>query len=734
MGEKMIYRDLNNKQSEALLKTEGPVLILAGAGSGKTKVVTNKIAYLIDEKRVYPSSILAITFTNKAANEMKERVAKLIDVNVDAMWIGTFHSICLRILRRNIERIDYSSNFSIYDRDDQNTVIRDCIKELNLNKEMYKNKSIIAKISELKNQDIKPDEFINANYMDFFNRNVGEIYNLYEKKLKDNNALDFDDILIKTVELFENNEDIKNYYQDKFKYIFVDEYQDTNMIQYRLIKLLCNASPNLTVVGDNDQSIYKWRGADISNILNFEKDFKDAKVILLEQNYRSTSKILNVANSVIKNNGNRKDKNLWTDNGVGEDVVYRVFRHSQEEEQAVTTKMLQLNYKGHAFSDMAILYRTNAQSRGFEEALIREKIPYKIVGGLRFYDRKEVKDIIAYLKVIQNTADDVAINRIINVPKRGIGAQSIEDMSKYADENFISLFSVIDGIEENEQLNLRSKKNVKEFANLINLLRLNAQELSVSKLIEKVIYESGYISDLEAENTVEARSRIDNIKELISTAVDFERNNPLGNLEEFLSGISLLSDVDKTSPDASAVKLMTIHSAKGLEFKIVFLVGMEEGLFPTSRALDDEEDIEEERRLCYVGVTRAEKYLYISSSQTRTLYGKTSPCLESRFIKEMEDTITKIIPEKETYESKKNLVEVSDFISYNANRVKSVPKKEKKTDVDVKVGDKIVHKKWGEGMIVSKTSKNDDFEIVISFEGKGLKKLMLSLAPISLVK
>ncbi|RVU54798.1 ATP-dependent helicase [Anaerosphaera multitolerans] len=733
----MNYKDLNDRQSEALLQTEGPVLILAGAGSGKTKVVTSKIAYLIEEKNVYPSNILAITFTNKAASEMKERVSNLIDVDVDAMWIGTFHAICLRILRRNIDRISYSSNFSIYDRDDQNTVVRDCIKELDLNKDVYKNRGIIAKISELKNEGILPDEFINSNHMDFYNRNVGEVYALYEKKLKENNALDFDDLIIKTVDILKENKDIRDYYQNKFQYIFVDEYQDTNAIQYKLIKLLCRENPNLTVVGDNDQSIYKWRGADIGNILNFEKDFENATVVLLEQNYRSTSNILKVANAVIRNNPNRKDKRLWTDRDDGRQVSYQQYGHSQEEERDVVNKILQFNYKGYAFSDMAILYRTNAQSRGFEEALVRERVPYKIVGGLKFYDRKEVKDIIAYLTVIQNSNDNVAVTRIINVPKRGIGDQTVLKLSEFAIENNLSLYDVVSNLESYEELNLRARKNIREFANLINLLKGKKEELSISQLIEKVIYESGYVAELEAENTVEARTRIENIKELISTAVEYERENAEGSLEDFLSGISLLSEVDKTNPSENGVKLMTVHAAKGLEFKAVFLVGMEEGLFPTSRALESDEDIEEERRLCYVGITRAEEILCISSAQTRTLYGKTSPTLESRFIGEMEDTVEIIKPVNKIEEGH-NLVKVRDFTEYNPKVSKmssSLNKSEgNNKDKNFNIGDKVNHKKWGQGMIVSKTEKNGDYEIVISFNEKGLKKLMLSFAPITLVK
>ena len=736
----MNYNNLNDRQNEALLQTEGPLLILAGAGSGKTKVVTSKIAYLIDEKKVYPSKILAITFTNKAANEMKERVASLINVDVDAMWIGTFHSICVRVLRRNIEKIDYTSNFSIYDRDDQITVVKEAIKELDVNKDVYKPRGIIEVISKQKNEGVTPDEYINQNYSNLYDRNTGELYRIYERKLKENNALDFDDLILKTVELLEKDEEVRNYYQEKFEYIFVDEYQDTNTSQYKLIRLFCRKDPNLTVVGDNDQSIYKWRGADISNILNFEKDFKDAKVILLEQNYRSTSNILNVANEVIKNNPNRKDKKLWTNKSEGHNVEYKEFNHSFEEEKGVVEKILHLNYRGYNYKDMAILYRTNAQSRGFEERLVREKIPYKIVGGLRFYDRKEVKDVIAYLRAIQNPDDDVAITRIINVPKRGIGTSSVDKLSEYATRNNMSLYNVINTLEDNEELNLRARKNIKEFSNLINLLINKKEELSISELISRVLYESKYIDELEKENTIEAKTRIENIKEFGSTAISFEKDNEDGTLEDFLSGVSLLSDVDKTSDAENGVKLMTIHAAKGLEFKIVFLVGMEEGLFPSGMSMDSDEEIEEERRLCYVAVTRAEERLFISSAKNRTLYGKTNPTLRSRFIDEMNNTIEIEEVEDSKIKRSKNLVEVKDFINYNPkNTIQNTKKvsteiKKEKSSLDVSIGDTVKHKKWGEGMIVAKNAKGDDFEIVVSFDGKGLKKLMLSFAPIEVVK
>lgn len=733
----MDINTLNDKQKEALLETQGPVLILAGAGSGKTRVVTSKIAYLIEDLNVAEWKILAITFTNKAAKEMKDRVSDLIDKNIDSMWIGTFHSICVRILRRNIERLGYNSNFTIYDRDDQITVVKEAIKDLNLNKETYNSRAVISKISSIKNQGIDPVTYIEMNKTDFYLKNIGLLYQEYEKKLKSNNALDFDDLLIKTVDLFKSNDDILRFYQNKFEYVFVDEYQDTNGIQYELIKLIAGKDPNLTVVGDNDQSIYKWRGADISNILNFEKDFPGAKTIKLEQNYRSTQNILNVANTVIQNNNKRLEKNLWTSRAVGEGVKYKEFRDSYEEEYGVVQKIIQLNYKGRAFKDMAILYRTNAQSRGFEEALVREKIPYKIVGGLKFYDRMEVKDVLGYLKVINNPYDNVSLARIINRPKRGIGDTTVNSILEYADEHNISFYNVVTEIDNYEDLNIRARKNVRSFGNILKLLKERSKEMTVGELFEEVLYESGYVEDLKSQNTIEAKTRLENIEELHSNIMEYDKEGV--ELAEYLNTLSLLSDVDKTAED-SGVNMMTLHSAKGLEFKVVFLVGMEEGLFPNSRSLDDEEDLEEERRLCYVGATRAEDELYISSSKTRTLYGRSTPAIKSRFIDEMQDTI-EIVEDKN-----KKLVNVVDYNKNTTNNSKlnkfsginlktrgSIKETSHADSKDINVGDKVKHKIFGKGMVVQKKEKNGDYEVVISFDKKGLKKLMLSVAPLKVV-
>lgn len=714
---------LNDKQKEALLYNEGPLLILAGAGSGKTKVVTSKIAYLI-ENEVPSWRILAITFTNKAAREMRERVAMLIDEDVSPMWIGTFHAICVRILRKNIENLGYGSNYNIYDRADQNTIIKESYKELNINKEIYNSRTILSKISSWKNEELTPSEVLDGNKEDIFNFNAGKIYEFYQNKLKENNALDFDDLLIKTVELLREFPDVREFYQNKFKYIFVDEYQDTNSIQYKLIKLFCGKAPNLTVVGDNDQSIYKWRGADISNILNFQKDFPGAKIIKLEQNYRSTQNILDVANSVIKNNPQELSKSLWTKRQGGEKVYYKEFSVSNEEEFAVTNKILGLNYKGYSFEDMAILYRTNAQSRGFEESLSREGINYKIVGGLRFYDRAEVKDIMAYLKVINNPLDEIALLRIINKPKRGIGDSSIEKIRDYAINNNLSMFEVIKNIENYEDLNVRAKKNIKSFANLINLLIERKDSLNVGELAELVVDESQYVEDLKNQNTLEARTKISNIDELISNIMSYDKET---SLSDYLSNMSLLTDIDKTS-DAKGINLMTVHAAKGLEFKIVFLVGMEEGLFPIIRQ-DEDENIEEERRLCYVAITRAEDLLFISSSKTRYLYGKMTPKIKSRFINEMQDTI-EIVEEKN-----QRLIDVIDYSGKIDERITTYKKVQtpNKSIKSVNVGDKVKHKIFGQGMVVQKKEKNGDIEVVVSFENKGLKKLLLSVAPIEVI-
>lgn len=732
-------KGLNDRQREAVLHTDGPLLILAGAGSGKTKVVTHKIAYLIEEKGIFPGNILAITFTNKAANEMKERVAKLLSTNVDTMWMGTFHSICVRILRRDIDKIGYNRSFTIYDRDDQITLIKECLKERNLDKDTYKEASVLAQISKLKDNMTDPDKFINQNYKDFYLRNIGELYALYQKKLKQYNALDFDDLIIKTVELLKSNADVLDYYQRKFKYVFVDEYQDTNKIQYELVKLLSDRHKNICVVGDESQSIYGWRGADITNILNFEKDYQKSTTIMLEQNYRSTQNILNLANKVIRHNSERKDKNLWTKNHEGEPIYYEELPDSEDESLFVANKIDELIGQGYSLSDCAILYRTNAQSRSFEDCFIRKNIPYKIVGGLKFYDRKEIKDIVAYLKVLENPLDNISLKRIINVPKRGIGNATIDKVEEFAAETNDSIYGALLSLDNILDLNSRAKNSLKPFVDMMNKLMAMKEIMGVKDFIEEVINSTGYIKELERENTIESQTRIENIKEFISVAIDFEMRTGESNLEEFLANVALLSDVDKTSDTTNVVTMMTVHSAKGLEFPVVFVVGMEDGLFPIARALDSESELEEERRLCYVAVTRAEKLLFITNARVRTIYGNVNYTLPSRFIEEMGDAIEK----KEKKSIKEQLISVKDFTAKKEKRETFAPrpfviqaqsKPQGDKNLDVNVGDKVKHKKFGIGTIVQIKDRDNDKELVISFDGEGLKRLLLSIAPIEILR
>ena len=652
------------------------------------------------------------------------------------MWMGTFHAICVRILRRDIHKLGYDRSFSIYDRDDQITLLRECFKELNVDKELYKERSVLSQISKLKDEQIDPDKYINENYGDYYARTVGEIYALYQKKLKKYNALDFDDLIIKAVELLLAEKDIREYYQNRFQYVFVDEYQDTNKIQYNLTKILSAKHQNLCVVGDSDQSIYSWRGADVSNILDFEKEFKGAKVVLLEQNYRSTQNILTVANKVIKNNYSRHDKNLWTDNVEGDPIRYEQLDYSDEEARFVADEIRQfINYKGYKASEIAILYRTNAQSRSFEESFMRACIPYKIVGGLRFYDRKEVKDVIAYLKAIQNPTDNISIKRIINTPKRGIGLASIDKVEQYAMQNEDSLYGALLDIENIEGLSTRAKNSIKPFVDLMNTSMAKKEIMGIKDFIEDLIYASGYIPDLEKEDSIEATTRIENIKEFLSVALTFEEQNPGADMEEFLASVSLLSDVDKTVDGDNMITLMTVHSAKGLEYPIVFLVGMEQGLFPISRSMESDDELEEERRLCYVAVTRAEKHLIITNAKRRTIYGRTDYAFPSKFIMEMGDAIEQKIERKVRTEVRQKPEEESFKIwDYTVSKsTKAKPEIRDNKDLDVKLGDKVRHKKWGEGMVVQVKELEGDKDLTISFDGKGIKTLRLSIAPIEII-
>ena len=632
---------LNPAQREAVEKTEGPVLILAGAGSGKTRVLTTRIGHLIEDKGVQPANILAITFTNKAANEMRERVEETLESDASDMWISTFHSCCVRILRKDINRIGYNRSFVIYDSADQVTLVKDCLKELNLNDKVFEPKMIISTISGAKDKLYDPKQFKAMHMNDNRMSKIADVYALYQDRLKRNSALDFDDLIFKTVELLKSDKEVLDYYRNRFKYIMVDEYQDTSKAQYELIKILAKEHQNICVVGDDDQSIYGWRGADIRNILEFEKDYDDVHVVKLEQNYRSTQIILDAANTVISNNIERKRKRLWSEKKDGELIKIQVAQDEIEESDFVADMIAKISREqNRSYKDFAVLYRANAQSRSVEDALNRSQIPYNIYGGTKFYERKEIKDLIAYLRVIQNPQDDISIKRIINVPRRGIGLRTIEKIEDRASLKQESIYSVLIDIETNSEISTKARNSISEFVdNVIGTLRTMREVYPVSKLIEKVIESIdyyGYIDELYKGDKEEAEERKDNVKEFISVAMEFEQNSEEKDLETFLTGVALTSESSEEE-EIDKVSLMTIHTSKGLEFPVVFIVGMEDGLFPIARAVRSMSDseIEEERRLCYVGITRAKEILYLTLTQKRTLYGKTNPSIASRFMEEL---------------------------------------------------------------------------------------------------
>ncbi len=738
---------LNEKQREAAAHDKGPILVIAGAGTGKTRVLTHRIAYLIETGRAKPWEILAITFTNKAANEMKERIAQLIDYSIDRMWIGTFHSVCVRILRRNIERIGYDSNFVIYDTNDQKILIKDCLKEIDLDPKKYNANSIKSIISAEKNNRKSADKYIAEHYGDFYKRNVGEVYALYEKKMKIANALDFDDLLVKTLELIEKNEDVREEYRERFKYILVDEYQDTNLIQYSLVKILGQkpgGESNVFVVGDEDQSIYGWRGADIKNILNFEKDFDGAKVVKLEENYRSTDIILNAANGVIKNNFQRKGKHLYTECEGGS--LIRMLETDNEKDEAFTVAALMRKERRESdidYSDMAVLYRTNAQSRALEEGLIREGIPYKIVGGLKFYERKEIKDIMAYLMLIYNQKDGMSFDRIINVPKRKLGQKAIETIAQYAGEAEISKFEACYDTQE-MSLSAAAAKSIDGFVKMLEMLMIKKDVMPLSEFIQDVYESTGYRVMLQEDDTVEGRSRIENIEEFLSAAKDFEERYEENSLEDFLAHVSLLADIDKTDETKrDTVTLMTVHSAKGLEFNTVFITGLEEGIFPIIGDMDTEDDVEEERRLFYVAITRAERKLYITRANDRMRFGNHEMKAKSRFLKEIpvecieeNEPISFAAKKLERLERNEPVVSrrppfvKNDFFRGGGFDTEEKAERPKlKSDV-IQPGDRIMHKAWGVGTVVQIKEDGDSKVAVIAFENKGLKNLNLEYAPI----
>lgn len=718
---------LNKEQYEAAITIDGPLLILAGAGSGKTRVLTHRIAYMVEEKGIYPYNILAITFTNKAAAEMRERVKALVGDKAGNIWVSTFHSTCVRILRREIEKLGYNKNFVIYDTYDQKTLVKQCMKELNINEKDITDKEIINKIGSAKDELIGSEQYKRQNENNFRLNKIADIYVLYQKKLKSNNALDFDDLIFKTVELFKTNEDVLQFYQRKFKYILVDEYQDTNKAQYELVNLLSKAHRNICVVGDDDQCIYQWRGADITNILDFEKDYSDAKVVKLEQNYRSVGNILQAANQVIKHNYNRKNKILRTDSLQGEKIkIYRAFTDKEEANFVINEIERSVEQGKGSYRDYAILYRTNAQSRIFEEIFIKRNIPYRIVGGTNFYDRKEIKDIMAYLKVTNNPVDDVSLQRIINVPKRNIGNTTLEKIQQFAASIEDCMYSVLLDIENVPGLSARNISAVNKFTNIMNSFIAQKDELSVSQLIQKILQETGYMKELEKSMSIEDESRIENLKELVSAAVEFEKTSEDVSLLAFLETVTLISDIDKYDENADTVILMTIHSAKGLEFPTVFMVGMENGIFPGNSSLNNIDDMEESRRLCYVGITRAKERLFMTSAERRMIFGRTVSYSTSDFLNE----ISVDLLESLNYNSRANL---------NLNSAKSILDSIKSSPIskadrgEAVPGRKVVHPKFGKGTIISSNKSGGSTMLTIAFDNMGIKNLMLDIAPLELL-
>ena len=731
---------LNERQKEAVLATEGPVLVLAGAGSGKTTVLVNRTAYMISEKHIRPWNILAITFTNKAAREMKDRIERLLGDTAKDMWIGTFHSVCVRILRSCIDLLGYSRDFVIYDTADTKTVMKECLRELDIDEKSFPVRNVLSIISNAKNDLMDAATFENVYKSDYRMSIIAKIYYRYQTKLRKNNAVDFDDIILNTVKILSENPDVLSKYQDKFQYILVDEYQDTNNSQYLLINLLAQANRNLCVVGDDDQSIYKFRGANIGNILNFEDDYSDVQKITLDQNYRSTQNILDAANSVISNNKGRMGKSLWTSNGDGNKVFVYTGTNEYDEARYIARQIKKHFDEQGSFSDCAILYRTNAQSRVIEEMLMRESVPYKVLSGLRFYDRKEIKDIIAYLRVVYNPNDDVSLARIINEPKRKIGNATLEKARNIAREKETSLYDVISHADDYPEFKTAIKKLL-SFSEIIQSLIKLKDTVTIEDLTGRILNDTGYMPALVMEDTTESKTRIENLGEFISVITEFEKNEETGNtLGEFLENISLVSDIDGYDENEDSAVLMTIHSAKGLEFPIVFLSGLEEGLFPGMRSMESDDDIEEERRLCYVAITRAKEQLYITKTISRTIHGKTMPTTASRFFKEIP---VEYLEDKTTLQPKVAKV-MQDLGVRNA----SAPKKEVymtkgfgssvkssgSTDYSkFKAGDAVEHRTFGRGEILKATPCGNDCILEIQFESIGFKRLMAAFAKVKMI-
>ena len=786
-----LIEGLNDKQKEAVLATEGPCLVIAGAGSGKTKVLTHKIAYLMSEMHVKPWNILAITFTNKAANEMKERVEKLVGDAAKDMWIGTFHSICVRILRKYIDRLGYDHSFLIFDTSDQKTLVKECMKSLKIDDKMFTDRSIMSEISNAKNEMLEPKTYQTKYAGEYRKEIIGKVYEMYQQKLKENNAVDFDDLINHTIKILTENPDALEYYSDKFKYVLVDEYQDTNKAQFTLVTLLASKYGNITVVGDNDQGIYSFRGADITNILNFEKDFPGAKLIKLEQNYRCTGNILKAANAVIKHNENKYEKKLWTENDEGALPTIHKADDEYDEGRFIVQEINHLRRGEYMkYSDFTVLYRMNSQSRAIEEILRREGIPYKIVGGLKFYERKEIKDIISYLRLIYNFSDNISLRRIINEPKRGIGKTSIDNIGEISEQTGLSMFDIIKHAED-YGLN-RVKANSMEFIQTIEYLRSKIEELSISDLIKETLDKTGYMKALELENTTEAESRIENLEEFLTVAIEFEEEEAENTLADFLEGITLSSDIDGMEDSEDSVTLMTLHSAKGLEFPVVFLVGLEEGIFPGNKSIGEPKELEEERRLFYVGITRAKQFLYLTCAKRRTIFGSTSYNAISRFVEEIPSDLLEgyddvMNNKEESYEDSSYNWEYGSNYSHNSGFASSGKTKTYKIDgnsngsmggtyggnsvaaksfgygnsnnsgfqfktaesflsslnskktsdtFDIskyKEGQRIYHKKFGEGTINKIEEEGEDYKIDISFDKAGHKRLMAKFANLEVI-
>ena len=772
MNKEELINGLNDKQKEAVLATDGPCLVIAGAGSGKTKVLTHKIAYDI-ESGIKPWNILAITFTNKAANEMKERIEKLIGDAAKDLWMGTFHSICVRILRRYIDRIGYKTDFVIFDTSDQKTLIKECLKTLKVDDKIFTDRGVLSEISNGKNEMLEPKAYGVKYAGDFRKKTIAEIYELYQRRLRENNAIDFDDIINFTIKILSENPDVLDYYTEKFKYILVDEYQDTNKAQFTLVSLLASKYGNVTAVGDNDQGIYSFRGADISNILNFERDFPGTRIIKLEQNYRCTGNILKAANAVIKHNENKYDKKLWTENEEGHLPCIYCGEDEYDEGRYIVEQINHLKteeyYKN---SDFTILYRMNAQSRAIEDILMREGIPYKVIGGLKFYERKEIKDIIAYLRLIHNSADNLSLKRIINEPKRGIGKTSIEQIQEISDKTGNSMYEIIRNAQEYGLTRVFS--NSRDFIEQIEYLKSKKDELKISDLIKETLNKTGYTKALENENSVEAETRIENLEEFLTVAIEFEEESADNTLAEFLENITLSSDIDGMEDQDNSITLMTLHSAKGLEFPVVFLVGMEEGIFPGFKSIGEPQALEEERRLFYVGITRAEKYLYLTCAKHRTIFGSTSYNQVSRFVKEIPEELLEGYAEvverksvdKEEFKdygyrwsygkgqtvktfkmSEEDKSAVAKTIGEQGTKseyqyrtaesfLNSIKQNNQTNDVDLskyQVGQRVYHKKFGEGTITKLEQEGNDVKVDLEFDKAGHKRLMAKFAGLEII-